>query len=436
MVAELDLRAADERRIDRERRADLLPARALELPDESGALELAQLDRDRHARLRDPLPRVDEVAVCRGDRRNERDAVALEQEPQERTDRHGLVVRRDLERGGAPTERDSRVAERLDGRTIESLGDPVERDPIGVHGPLLRGEVEHGLGVAPRRGAAYGHRSGLLAGELRPGLVEGSFDELQMPLGRDLAPEHAARGEDDHRRELAAELRERLIVQLLRIGPTALADVVSLGLRLRAKIRGRRFRGFRRAVRDLLRLAPRLGEHRLGLGRQPFAFCLRRLRRGESFADALRAIVERSQDGPPEEAAEEIEEEEELDDRDEDPIRMHRERAALFRERWREEHRYALPESRMPSTNARMPSPSASAAPMIMFVRMTAAASGLRPIASDDFAVRIPTPMPGPRTPKPTAMPAASHARFIDGVPFCGIWSCGLRLRMRDLART
>src|SRR2546428_464454 len=337
MVAELDLRAADERRIDRERRADLLPARALETADELLALELAQLHRGRHTRLRDPLPRVDELAVCRGDRRDERDAVALEQEPQERTDRDRLVVRRGRERGGAPTERDPRVAERFDGRAIERLGDPVERDPVRVHGLLRRGEVEHGLGVAPRRGAAYGHRSGLLAGELRPGLVEGSFDELPMPLGRDLAPEHAARGEDDHGRELAAELRERLIVQLLRVGPTALADAVSLGLRLRAQIGGRRLRGFCRAVRDLLRLSPR---------------------------------------------------------------------------------------------------PSARPAPRIMFGRMTAAASGLRPIASDDFGGRMPTPMPGPRTPKPTAIPAASHARFIEGVPFCGIWSCGLRLRMRDLART
>src|SRR2546427_8133746 len=39
----------------------------------------------------------------------------------------------------------------------------------------------------------------------------------------------------------------------------------------------------------------------------------------------------------------------------------------------------------MPRTNARIPSPSARAAPMIMFVRITAAASGLRPIANEDF---------------------------------------------------
>src|SRR2546430_16992593 len=113
MVAELDLRAADERRIDRERRADLLPARALETADEPLALELAQLHRGRHTRLRDPLPRVDELAVCRGDRRNERDAVALEQEPQERTDRPGLVVRRGREGGGAPTEPAPRAAGRF-----------------------------------------------------------------------------------------------------------------------------------------------------------------------------------------------------------------------------------------------------------------------------------------------------------------------------------
>src|SRR5688572_17867020 len=57
-----------------------------------------------------------------------------------------------------------------------------------------------------------------------------------------------------------------------------------------------------------------------------------------------------------------------------------------------------------------MPSPSASAAPRMRFARMAPAASGLRPIASLAFAVASPTPMPGPRTPKPTAIPAASPA--------------------------
>src|ERR1700737_2679342 len=61
----------------------------------------------------------------------------------------------------------------------------------------------------------------------------------------------------------------------------------------------------------------------------------------------------------------------------------------------------------MPRTNERMPSPSASAAPRIMFVRIAPAASGLRPIASDDFAVSMPMPRPGPMTPRPTARPAA-----------------------------
>src|ERR671934_2613262 len=87
----------------------------------------------------------------------------------------------------------------------------------------------------------------------------------------------------------------------------------------------------------------------------------------------------------------------------------------------------------MPRTNARIPSPSASAAPMIMFVRIVAAASGLRPIASDDFAVRMPMPMPGPRTPKPTAIPAASHARFM--LPSCCFSSCGLWSRVEVAVR-
>src|ERR1700682_5058279 len=73
----------------------------------------------------------------------------------------------------------------------------------------------------------------------------------------------------------------------------------------------------------------------------------------------------------------------------------------------------------MPSTNDRMPSPSASAAPRIMFVRIAPAASGLRPIASDDFAVSMPMPIPGPMTPRPTARPAARPWKSMRVSPSC-----------------
>ena len=66
---------------------------------------------------------------------------------------------------------------------------------------------------------------------------------------------------------------------------------------------------------------------------------------------------------------------------------------------------------------------------MIMFVRIAAAASGFRPIASEDSPVRMPMPMPGPMTPKPTAIPAASHARFM--LPSC--FSCGFWTRVREI---
>src|SRR5437762_2644279 len=82
-----------------------------------------------------------------------------------------------------------------------------------------------------------------------------------------------------------------------------------------------------------------------------------------------------------------------------------------------------LVQSRMPSTNERIPRPSASAAPRIMFVRIAPAASGFRPIASDDFAVRMPMPRPGPMTPRPTARPAARPWKSMRAVPLLCVFS-------------
>src|SRR5207247_3823258 len=85
----------------------------------------------------------------------------------------------------------------------------------------------------------------------------------------------------------------------------------------------------------------------------------------------------------------------------------------------------------MPSTNDRMPSPSASAAPRIMFVRIAPPASGLRPMASDDAPVRMPMPMPGPMTPKPIAIPAPMAASmFLSCAFFCSGRGCGLGVHL------
>src|SRR3989442_324936 len=75
-------------------------------------------------------------------------------------------------------------------------------------------------------------------------------------------------------------------------------------------------------------------------------------------------------------------------------------------------------------------------APSLLVGRFGAGASGVGPMASDAGGVRTPARMRGRRPPKPRAMPGASHARFIDSAPSCGIWSCGLRRDdVREIAR-
>src|SRR5216117_1055711 len=59
----------------------------------------------------------------------------------------------------------------------------------------------------------------LVLPQLRSRLAERLLDQRAMLLGADLSPEEPTRREDDHRRELAAELRERLIVELSRVEP-------------------------------------------------------------------------------------------------------------------------------------------------------------------------------------------------------------------------
>src|SRR5207247_11182418 len=97
---------------------------------------------------------------------------------------------------------------------------------------LLRRDLEESLRIAARRRTTEGH---LVVPELLPRFVQGLLDELPMLRGIDLAAEKATCREDDHRRELAAELRGRLIVQRLRGGLALLTDAVGLGSRLSAK---------------------------------------------------------------------------------------------------------------------------------------------------------------------------------------------------------
>src|SRR5436309_14376600 len=158
-------------------------------------------------------------------------------------------------------------------------------------------------GKALRRSAAPTNQtepSALL--QLRAGLVQRALDECAMLRGTDLATANAARREDDHRRSLFAELCERLVVEMLSVAATLLADAVSLGLGLRFDVGGGCLGRLGRQFRDLGGLAARLREELLDLMLHPLAFSLRGLGEIEPFADAVRAILEGARDRAPEEA--------------------------------------------------------------------------------------------------------------------------------------
>src|SRR5438270_9730976 len=86
MVADLDFRARDQRRVDGERRAKLRSGLALEAADKLAARRLVNRHGGRDARLRDPLALVDKITERERDLWHEGDPIALEQKAQKRAD--------------------------------------------------------------------------------------------------------------------------------------------------------------------------------------------------------------------------------------------------------------------------------------------------------------------------------------------------------------
>src|SRR5439155_16416028 len=166
--------------------------------------------------------------------------------------------------------------------------------------------------------------------QLRAGLVQRALDERAMLLGTDLTTENAARREDDHRRSLFAQLCERLVVEMLSIAATLLADAVGLRLGLRFDVDGGGLGRLGGPFRDRGGLAARLREELLELMLHPLALLLRDLGEIEPFADAARAIVEGARHRAPEEATQQPVKDQELGDRNEDPVRIHYQREGVL----------------------------------------------------------------------------------------------------------
>src|SRR5438046_1309646 len=138
--------------------------------------------------------------------------------------------------------------------------------------------------------------------QLRAGLVERALDERAMLLGTDLATENAARREDDHRRSFFTQLCERLVVEMLSVAATLLADAVGLGLGLRFDVGGCRLGRLGGPCRARGSLAARRRGEPVALRPQPPALLVRGLGEIEPVADAVRAIVEGARHRAPEQA--------------------------------------------------------------------------------------------------------------------------------------
>src|SRR5205823_14108998 len=196
--------------------------------------------------------------------------------------------------------------------------------------------------------------------------------------------------------------RERLVVELLCVFATSLTDAVRLLLRVHAELTGRRLRGLRQALADGLCFSLNLREATLDFRLELLAFGLRLLCHREALTDLLCACREHRHDRTPEKPPHEIEKQEKVHDRDQHPERVHGRNEDLFLQPGTEKHYGRVRKmSRIPTTSESTPRPSASAAPSTRLFRMSGAASGLRPIASEDFAVAIPSPIPTPRTARP-----------------------------------
>src|SRR5437660_9389548 len=110
MVADLNLRATDERWVDGEGRAKLLARGLLEAADELFLFVHLERYGGRDARFGDPLAAVDEIAEGESDLRNKRDSILLERKHEERSDRGRLPRKRGAQRLDALPHRDGGVA--------------------------------------------------------------------------------------------------------------------------------------------------------------------------------------------------------------------------------------------------------------------------------------------------------------------------------------
>src|SRR3954452_21710733 len=91
-IAYLDLRTSDERWIHRERRLDGHGAVALELPDQVGALRVAERDGSRDLGLRDACSTVHQITEGASDLRQEGDATAKHEQIDDPADRARFVL--------------------------------------------------------------------------------------------------------------------------------------------------------------------------------------------------------------------------------------------------------------------------------------------------------------------------------------------------------
>src|SRR5439155_6567028 len=152
----------------------------------------------------------------------------------------------------------------------------------------------------PRSGVPRIRRAPLtLFRELSGGLIERPLDQCAMLFGVDLAAEDTARREDDHARELRSELREGLVMELLRVFAAAFANAVRLDLGLRANIDCRGLGGLGRSLGDRLGLSPGLREEALDLGVELLAIGLRLLGQRETLTDPGGAGPEHGRDWTP-----------------------------------------------------------------------------------------------------------------------------------------
>src|SRR3954469_2857385 len=393
-----------------------------ELPD----LVLGELGRRRSGGMRDPLALVIEPPVLGGDARQVLDPAAAKQQPDEIGSSHGHAVPEQFVEGGRPAlDRDRWVGEYVERALIagEARGN-VEIGPPRFERAVTRRHLEGGFGVAACRSVSPSHqflaspscveaaRNSLTRRRCRSSVIDSPTTQLAAARARSATSARSSPMARCFSASISSVARSRMRSSSARVAAMSVSRVSCASRWARARML---FASLRASASVATRSASAFSRSRRACSAS-FRPCSIRSRRSSSIRETgLNANVQIRAKNTMKFSALTITQNRLTWNSAGSPSAV---TCAATRPRSDATARtstivspsgtgYAgwMKIASRPTTIASTPSPSANAARMIAMPRIWPAASGFRPIAWADSPPMIPTPMPGPMTPR-AASPA------------------------------